>query len=48
MMQRFDPHDDSDNLVIAFNTVYDNGNHGERRAVHILFKVLRLIAKGEK
>lgn len=26
---RFDPHDDSDNLVIAGNTVYNNVNHGE-------------------
>lgn len=26
----FDPHDDSDNLVIANNEVYGNGNHGER------------------
>ena len=25
----FDPHDDSDNLVIANNEVYGNGNHGE-------------------
>eukprot|EP00752_Nemacystus_decipiens_P017747 g15914.t1 len=24
----FDPHDDSDNLEIAYNTVYGNGNHG--------------------
>ncbi|CAM9395437.1 unnamed protein product [Ectocarpus sp. 4 AP-2014] len=24
----FDPHDDSDNLVIAHNVVYNNGNHG--------------------
>lgn len=25
----FDPHDDSDYLTIADNTVYGNGNHGE-------------------
>ena len=26
----FDPHDDTDNLLIANNTVYGNGNHGDR------------------
>lgn len=26
----FDPHDDSDNLEIAHNTVWGNGNHGTR------------------
>ena len=25
----FDPHDDSDNIVIANNKVYGNGNHGK-------------------
>ncbi|CAN0139104.1 unnamed protein product [Pylaiella littoralis] len=24
----FDPHDDSDDVIIAYNTVYRNGNHG--------------------
>lgn len=28
-MRRFDPHDDSDDIVIARNDVYNNGNHGE-------------------
>ena len=26
----FDPHDDSDDLIIANNKVYGNGNHGKR------------------
>lgn len=26
--RRFDPHDDSDYVEIAYNTVYGNGNHG--------------------
>lgn len=25
----FDPHDDSDNLEIAYNKVWGNGNHGK-------------------
>lgn len=28
----FDPHDDSDNLEIAYNEVWGNGNHGTRES----------------
>ena len=30
----FDPHDDSDDLEIAFNEVWGNGNHGEKRSMN--------------
>jgi parallel beta-helix repeat protein len=37
----FDPHDDSDNLLIANNDVHDNGNHGiiaSKRCDHIVIR----------
>jgi nitrous oxidase accessory protein NosD len=37
----FDPHDDSDNLLIADNDVHDNGNHGiiaSKRCDHVVIR----------